>query len=194
LDLKEFVIDEQQLVDRARNGDCDAYGELIRRFQHDVRAFIKSRILNESTADDLAQEVFVGGYKSIRKFQGKSSLKSWLISIAKFKIIDYLKAESRKKQLQSKLQLIFEQTEHQRLTDPADSEFTDVVESLRKCIEALNPNAKKIVSEYYFENRSAVDIGDQSGLKPGTVRMNLMRIRQSLAKCIRVRTGRSLGK
>ena len=146
MDLEDFVIDEQQLVDRARNGDCDAYGELIRRFQHDVRTFIKSRILNESTADDLAQEVFVGGYKSIRKFQGNSSLKSWLISIAKFKIIDYLKAESRKKKMQTELQLIFENTEHQRLTEPAESEFTDVVASLRNCIEALKPNAKKIVS------------------------------------------------
>ena len=189
----EFVIEEAELVEKACNGDCDAYGELIRRFQRDVRTFIRSRILDETAADDLAQEVFVGGFKSIKTFRGKSSMKSWLIGIAKFKIVDFLRAEARKKKLHSELQLLFENSGSEWLTEPVNSEFEPVLATLRKCLDSLKPGARQFVTKYYFENLSAAQIAEDSGQKPGAVRMSLMRIRNALAKCIRKKMGRELG-
>ncbi len=186
--------DEEQLVTQSREGDRDAYGELIRRYQQHVRTFIKIRILDESAADDLAQEVFVAGFKSFAKFRGQGSLKSWLCGIAKYKIIDFLRAEGRKKQVQSELQMLLQNPERRCLADQAEQELDEAVVALRKCLELLKPNARKIVNKYYFENQSAVQIGSESDQKPGAIRMSLMRIRNALAKCMRKSLNTGLGK
>ena len=123
----------KELIDRSRQGDADAYSEIVRRFQADVRAYLKSRLLSEANADDLAQEVFIGAFKSIRKFEGNSSLKTWLISIAKFKIIDFLRAEERKQNLLSELQ--FALASHVEANpSPLTSNFSDATHWLKLCI------------------------------------------------------------
>ena len=182
--------DEKQLIDRARRGDIRAYEEIVRRSQGEVRTFVKSRILNDAAADDIAQEVFVGAYKSIVKFQGNSSLKSWLFSIAKNKIVDFIRKESRRQEFMSELQSAFatNKTQHSPLQTKAQSDLPQVIESLKQCVSRLSPDAKQMIKNFYYEDISAAKIAQSTGHKAGSVRMMLMRIRRALAKCIDANT------
>ena len=189
---RKSVIEDSLLIESAKAGDADAYGKIVRRFHSDVRAFLKSRLLDESTAEDLAQEVFIGGFKSIRNFKGGSSLRSWLLSIARNKLIDFLRSETRKKQLQTELQRTVENQGLSRLENQNDSDFFEIVDSLKQCLKSLKPNAQELVGKFYYDECSAVQIGNDTGQKPSSVRMHLLRIRRALAKCIRKRIGKDV--
>ena len=186
------VNEDSLLIERAKAGDADAYGQIVREYQADVRAFIRSRLLDDATADDLAQEVFIGGFKSIRKFKGNSSLRSWLISIARNKLIDFIRSESRKKNLQCELQKLFDSENDLRLQQNSDTEITEMVDYLKICVESLKPQAKNLLGKFYYDDCSAVQIGNDIGQKPSSVRMHLLRIRRALAKCIRKRMGKEI--
>ena len=69
----------------------DLYGDSLYQFA-------LARVRNPSTAEDLVQETFLAGMRAISSFEGRSSLKSWLIAILKNKIIDHLRKASRQKE------------------------------------------------------------------------------------------------
>ena len=63
--------------------DHNAFGELVRRYQSPVRAFL-SRMTRGDThlADDLAQETFLKAWKKLRTFRGEARFSTWLLGIA----------------------------------------------------------------------------------------------------------------
>lgn len=72
---------DQALVDRARGGDTDAFGELVRAYQHRVVNFTQAMVSNRADAEDISQEAFVRAYRGLRQFRGGSSFKTWLYQI-----------------------------------------------------------------------------------------------------------------
>jgi RNA polymerase sigma-70 factor (ECF subfamily) len=68
-------------VDRARGGDTDAFGELVRAYQHRVVNFTQAMVSNRADAEDISQEAFVRAYRGLRQFRGGSSFKTWLYQI-----------------------------------------------------------------------------------------------------------------
>ena len=184
------MIEDSSLVENAKAGDSQAFGELVRRYQEDVRSFLRYRIRDNATADDLAQEVFLGAMKSIDGLRKSNSVRSWLLSIARFKMIDFLRSETRRKNATNELELLLENTSRKEETKDSTS-FGDVAEPLNDCILKLQPKAKQILQMYYFDNVPATEIAVAAKQKPNAVRMTLLRIRRALAKCIRQRMGES---
>lgn len=70
------------LVDRARQGDADAFGLLVRAYQHRLVNFAGAMLGNAADAEDVAQEAFLRAWRSIGGFRGGSSFKTWLYQIA----------------------------------------------------------------------------------------------------------------
>jgi RNA polymerase sigma-70 factor (ECF subfamily) len=73
---------DQALVDRARRGDTDAFGDLIRAHQHRIVNFTKAMLSDAADAEDVAQEAFLRAYRGLGGFRGGSSFKTWLYQIA----------------------------------------------------------------------------------------------------------------
>jgi RNA polymerase sigma-70 factor (ECF subfamily) len=73
---------DELLVARARRGDAGAFGLLAERYQDAVFNGIYRMVGQREDAEDLAQEVFVKAYGGIGRFEGRSSLYTWLYSIA----------------------------------------------------------------------------------------------------------------
>ena len=72
----ELVLRVQAARDRA------AYGELVRRHQGALRAFLRRLAGDAAIADDLAQETLIKGYDGIAAFRGQAAFRSWLFAIA----------------------------------------------------------------------------------------------------------------
>ena len=73
--------DEDPDLDRARTGDHEAFGRLVRRHQRRVYAAALHILQNHSDADDATQEVFVRAYKGLSTFDGRSDFFTWLYRI-----------------------------------------------------------------------------------------------------------------
>ena len=88
---------EGDLVRRAKNGDEDAYGQLVRLYQERVYTTVYSMTGSHDEADDLTQEAFIKGYRSLKSFKENSSFFTWIYRIAVNKTINHLKSARRKR-------------------------------------------------------------------------------------------------
>lgn len=70
------------MIKAARNGDNDAFKEIIRKYEHQVAATVIGMLGHCTEAEDIGQEAFIRFYKSLDKFRGDSSIGTYLTRIA----------------------------------------------------------------------------------------------------------------
>jgi RNA polymerase sigma-70 factor (TIGR02943 family) len=135
----------------------------VNNYADELYAFAMSKTDKAELAEDLVQETFLAGLKSLKNFEGKSSERTWLYSILKFKIADhYRKASTRREIPRSKLEInedegsdlyFNEEGGWKDASRPKDwgIDYSCPVESkelsiaLSNCIEKLNHNQKQLV-------------------------------------------------
>ena len=81
-DSHVFAGAEADFIERLRNGDPEAFDNLITRYSADIYAVLFRITENPEDAADLTQETFMSALKAIRSFRGESELKTWLFRIA----------------------------------------------------------------------------------------------------------------
>ncbi len=86
---------DDHLVKQAKQGDVDAFTELVRRFQEKIYHTILSLTRNQQDAYDLAQETFMHAYKSLRNFKQSSTFYTWIYRIAVNLTLNFLKRRKR---------------------------------------------------------------------------------------------------
>jgi RNA polymerase sigma-70 factor (ECF subfamily) len=72
----------------ARGGDADAVECLVRALHRDVQCYVTYLCADPQAADDLAQDTFLRALGSLHRFEGRSSARAWLLSIARRVVID----------------------------------------------------------------------------------------------------------
>lgn len=75
-------MDENGLIDRARNGDREAFGELVREHRDAVYRFATRWVADPDHALDIAQETFVRAFRGLQGYRGEGRFRTWLFSIA----------------------------------------------------------------------------------------------------------------
>lgn len=87
---------EKLMVDSIRAGDTNAWQQVIDRYEGRLLAFVASRLVDRSHAEDIVQETFVGFLNSLPNFDCQRPLESYLFSIAAYKLTDHLRREGRR--------------------------------------------------------------------------------------------------
>ena len=73
---------DEQIVERALQGDGDAFGELVRRWERRIFALSLGMLGREEEARDATQETFLAAFRNLRGFRGEAKVSSWLHRIA----------------------------------------------------------------------------------------------------------------
>ena len=87
---------------RARTGDAGAQGEFVRRTQAEVWRFTAA-LVDPGAADDLTQETYLRAFGALPGFAGRSSVRTWLLGIARRVCADHLRAVVRRRRLDARL-------------------------------------------------------------------------------------------
>jgi len=87
---------DKALIDRIRQGESDAWGDLIARYEGRLLAFVEGRVGRRAVAEDIVQETLVGFLTSLPNYDGKRPLESYLFSICAYKLTDHLRREGRR--------------------------------------------------------------------------------------------------
>ncbi len=74
-------VDDASLVARAQDGDGDAFGVLVRRYEARIYRLVR-RIVGDDEAEDVLQETFLSAWRALPKFAGHSTFSTWLYRIA----------------------------------------------------------------------------------------------------------------
>src|SRR5205085_4478826 len=82
---------DEVLIGRIANGDRLAMQVLFARHHVRVFRFVLRLVRNEATAEDLISEVFLDVWRQAGKFEGRSAVSTWLLSIARFKALSVLR-------------------------------------------------------------------------------------------------------
>ena len=94
--MAELSGTDRIIIDRIRNGDGDAWSDLISRYERRLLAFVESRLGRRAASEDIVQEAFVGFLNSLPNFDGRRPLESYLFSICAYKLTDHMRREGRR--------------------------------------------------------------------------------------------------
>lgn len=87
---------DRELIDRARGGDADAFGLVVRRHQRRIFRLALHLTRNGSEAEDVTQETFVRAYQALARFDGRSEPFTWLYRIAVNLSLNQIRARKSK--------------------------------------------------------------------------------------------------
>jgi RNA polymerase sigma-70 factor (ECF subfamily) len=87
---------EVQLIERARDGDEDAFRQLMESYQRRTYWIAYNMLHNYELAQDISQEAFIRVYRSLARFDVKKKFYTWLYQIVTNLCIDYLRKKSNK--------------------------------------------------------------------------------------------------
>lgn len=96
------MADEDPDLDRARQGDREAFGRLVQRHQRRVYAAALHILGNHSDADDATQEAFVRAYRGLATFDGRADFFTWLYRITVNTALNALRSDKRGNALQQR--------------------------------------------------------------------------------------------
>ncbi len=88
-------VTDAELVERARQGDSAAFGELVDRHRSAVYRAARAALRSPDEADDAAQEAFLTAYRRLASFRGEASFKTWLLTIAWHEAINRRRGRKR---------------------------------------------------------------------------------------------------
>ncbi|MFH1231193.1 MAG: RNA polymerase sigma factor [Planctomycetota bacterium] len=90
------LLSDEEIINKRLAGNKDMYAILVERYKEGILNFIYQIIKDYHTAEDIAQDVFVKAFISLRTLRNKITFSAWLYQIARNKSLDYLKNVRRK--------------------------------------------------------------------------------------------------
>lgn len=178
---------EQELLFGLRNGDEPAFKELVTRFQDKVFNTALGLLQHHTEAEDIAQEVFIQVYRSIKNFKGDSLLSTWIYRITVTKSLDHLRSKKRKKRFGFLSSLFGEN--NLPLYEPEDFNHPGILQEnkedaamLFKMIDLLPYNQRTAFILNKVEELSYREIADILKTTEAAVDALLQRAKQNLRK------------
>ena len=189
--------EEAALVKRVQAGDEIAFREIVDRYQSKVFSIIYGILRNHNDAEDIAQQVFAKVYFSVRNFDFRSSLLTWIYKITVNECYDYL----RKKRVRKLVyESDFSEDDAQRVetSDRATDAATPVDERLAqrdlltKLLSKISKDDRSLILLKEVEGHSVEELAQMTGMNENTIKVKLFRTRQKLLKAA-ARLGRTTG-
>lgn len=176
----------RSLLDQARAGDAEAFGEVCRIYE--TRLFRQAIALcgNAALAEDLAQDTLVEGWKSLRRYNARCQFFTWLCAIL---LNRYRNTARQKRPLPFSAIGAADEAEFQRgMTQVADHEpLPDEAALAREeaalvwqCIRALPPKQRQVIHLRFYVDDSLEGIAAALGCSLGTVKSRLFHALENL--------------
>lgn len=161
-------------AEELQTSDIDIlFDQIMTDYGQDIMQLTYSYVVNTALAEDLTQEIFVKCYHSLSRFEGRSSIKTWLWRIAINHCKDYLKSWHHRKVLLA----------YEKAPEPISSR--DTVEQAvirseedKKLIEEvlkLPVKYREPIYLHYFEELSVKEIATLTGIKNNTIKTRMRR-------------------
>jgi RNA polymerase sigma-70 factor (ECF subfamily) len=185
---RDTSLTDERLVELSLDGDEDAFGILVRRYQRRLTAFLGQLVGDLELARELSQEAFVRAWSALERFDPRYRFSTWLFRIAHNLGIDQLRR--RRLQTVSLYRTDSEGDEVEVVVPDADKDPLGHLENhalaseLRQVIDGLRPEYRELILLRHFAGLSYQEIAEFKGMPLGTVKNKLFRAHSVLRKAL----------
>ena len=189
--------EEAALVRRVQAQDEMAFREIVDRYQAKVFSIIYGILRNRNDAEDIAQQVFAKIYFSIKNFDFRSSLLTWIYKITVNECYDYLRKKRVRKlvyesDFTAEDSLLMENSEPSMdLKAPVDVQLAQR-DLITKLLSKISDEDRSLILLKEVEGHSVEELSQMTGMNENTIKVKLFRSRQKLVKAAQ-RLGRTPG-
>lgn len=181
-------LSDERLVELSLEGDEDAFGILVQRYQRRLTAFLSQLVGDMELARELSQEAFVRAWSALERFDPRYRFSTWLFRIAHNLGIDQL----RRRRLQTtplyrtdadgdEVEVVVPDLDKDPL---GHLENRALASELRQIIEGLRPEYRELVLLRHFAGLSYQEIADFTEMPLGTVKNKLFRAHSVLRRAL----------
>lgn len=178
---------ESALIERCKKQDAEAFSRIVDAYQNRVYGFVRRMVRDNEEAADLTQEVFIRAYQAFSRFDGRSSLRTWLFRIAHNLCVDRARKGER-----AVTELRFDGGEEEAPFEVADHRWDPQSLALDAELRALVEHAVSTMSEklrsvlllHDQEDLAYEEIAQALDLPVGTVKSRLFLARAHLQSCL----------
>ncbi|NQV52609.1 MAG: RNA polymerase sigma factor [Flavobacteriales bacterium] len=173
---------EPNLIKQTLEGDHRAFRTLVEMHHMNVFNLVIRIVQQRELAEEIAQDVFLKAFRSLRKFKGTSKFSTWLYRIAYNEAV----TNTRKKRFQ------FEELEetHASVEDGAFLFGGDVdieeeqMQLLETAVKGLKTEAQLLLGMYYQQDLSVKEISEITGESESNVKVRLFRTRKQIQESV----------
>lgn len=166
----------EQLVERICRGDQVASVDLVDLFYERIYAFLRRLCFNDADAADLTQRTFARVWQALPGFGGRSSVGSWMHSIAYHTYVDWRRANHRAEVRSA------DWWAERVSSEPAPDELAsknDLAATVYAAVDRLEPELRDIIHLHYYQELTIQETADAMEIATSTVKY---RLRQALSE------------
>jgi len=184
--------DDRELVRRAQAEDKEAFEELVRRHQHRVFGVAGGILRRREDVEDIAQQVFVKAYFSLKRFDQRAAFSTWLYKITVNECWDLLR-KKKVRPLVYESDLSEEQARQYTVSGETGREVPDISDKLadrqrvERLLDDLEDRDRLMLILKEVEGFAVEEIAEVLHLNANTVKVRLFRARRRLVNLARKR-------
>lgn len=160
--------EEQKLIDKAQEGDREAFGELYDRYVSKIYRFVFLKVGTQSEAEDITSQVFMHAWENIERYEHKGfPLSSWLYRMASNAVIDHYRTAKHAADIDSIPEDLFSEI-------PGDAERMDTAretELVQRAIKKLEVDQQNVIVMKFVNGASNKEISEALGKTEGAIRV-----------------------
>lgn len=181
-------ISDSDLIRQVLEGNIDAFGTLVERYQNVVYGFAFHLVRDFRDAQDIAQEAFFAAYRSLEKLRDHSRFAGWLKGITANLCMVHLRNRRDIVSVET-----FSQSEHQtalenimgKISSPNEQyEENELSETVKKAIETLPEGQQLCISLYFIDGLTYKEISNFINAPLNTVKSWILRAKRKLRKVL----------
>ena len=169
---------DTELIGRIAKQDQSAVEVLFARYQVRVFRFVLRKVRSEAVAEELTNEVFMEVWRNAARFEGRSTLSSWILGIAHNRAVSSLR---------KRREAALDEDAANTIADDADdpevrAQKADKGALLRTCMERLSDEHRTIVDLVYYHEKSIAEVSEIVGIPQNTVKTRMFYARKKLSE------------
>jgi RNA polymerase sigma-70 factor (ECF subfamily) len=186
------VPDDPELVRRAQAEDKEAFEELVRRHQHRVFAVAGGILRRREDVEDIAQQVFVKAYFSLKRFDQRAAFSTWLYKITVNECWDLLRKKKVRpliyeSDLSEEQARQFDGSEKHENLGPDTSETLEMRQHVDRLLAGIDERDRMMLILKEVEGFAVEEIAQMLDLNANTVKVRLFRARRRIVSQARER-------
>jgi len=172
---------DADLIARLAKGDQRAMPVLFARHRTRVHRFVLRRVRNDGLAEELVNETFLAVWQQSGRFEGTSSVTTWMLAIAHNKAVSALR-KRREEALDDGVA--------EAIPDLGDSPETSLAKVgkagiLKACLDRLPDEQRVVMDLVYYHEQSVKEVGEVLGIPESTVKTRMFYARKKLSEMLK---------